>query len=130
VKGVTLELLELDLPTQTLCPTTKNISLFAHGFQLFSSTYFKLHPLQLFPGAKHLLTPILCGQEECKISRPLLPFCLMLAGRTPLLCPHTRLGAVFPVVAAGLRGCVTCAVGVILCKSTPEFRPVSINLLS
>lgn len=127
---VTFELLELDIPAQTFCPTTNTVSLFAHVFQLFSSSHLKLHPHQLVSGAKHLLTPtLLCGQEEHKIHQPLLPSGLTLAGTTPLhgvclLCPHTHM------VATRQSGSVTCAVGVILCKSTSEFRPVGINLLS
>ena len=103
---------------------------------LFSSSCVKLHPLKLFSGAQHLLTSVLlCGQEERKTNQPLLPSSLTLASRTPLhgvrpLCPPPRMEVVFPMVATGQRGSVTCAVEVILCKSTSEFRPVSINLLS
>lgn len=59
---LTFELLELDLPAQTL-PNSKQISLFAPVFQ-FSFSYFKLHPLKLF-GAKPFPRPILLwGHEE------------------------------------------------------------------
>lgn len=131
MKVLTFELLNLNFPAQTLCPTTNTIFIFARVFQ-FSSSYSKLHPLKLFAGANHLLTRIpLCGQEE---QQALLPSSLTVAGRIPLhgvctLCLPTHMEAVFPLAAPGQRGSVTCAVDVILCKSTSEFRPVSINLL-
>lgn len=133
---VTFELLELDLPAQTLYPTANTISLFAHVFQ-FSFSYFKLHPLKLLSGAKSLPTSILlCDQEEQGRTAASAAFSLTLAGRqdsspwglSPL--PHIHMGTVFPMVAAGQRGSSTCAIDVVLCKSTGEFRPVSINLLS
>lgn len=69
------------------------------------------------------------------INQLLLLSSLTLAGRTPLhkvcpLCPHAHMEALFPMLATGWRGSVTCAIEVILCKSSGEFRPVSINLLS
>lgn len=60
---VTFELLELDLPAQTLYPTTNIISLFAHVFQ-FSFSYFKLHPLKLFAAKPFPMPILLCGHEE------------------------------------------------------------------
>lgn len=77
---------------------------------------------------------LLCPQEEHQSSQTLLPSNPPLAGRTPLhgvcpLCP-TWMGALLPMVATGQWGGITCALGVILCKSTSEFRPVSTNLLS
>lgn len=126
------------LPKLSAQQRTPFTYLFAHVFQLFSSTYIKLHPLKCFSGAKPLLTPILLsGQEELKINQPLLPSSLTLAGRTlplhgvcPLCAPPPPPEAVLPMVATGQRDSVTCAIEVILCKSTSEFRPVSINLLS
>lgn len=60
---VTFELLELDLPAQTLYPTTNTISLFAHVF-LFSFSCFKLHPLKLFWAKPFPMPILLCGHEE------------------------------------------------------------------
>lgn len=118
-----------------LYPTANTISLFAHVFQ-FSFSYFKLHPLKLLSGAKPLPTSILlCDQEE-QGQPASAAFSLTLGGRqdsspwdlSPL--PHIHMETVFPMVVAGQRGSSTCATDVILCKSTGEFRPVSINLLS
>lgn len=95
-----------------------------------TSSFISSSCLGLSP-SQHLSSSVV---RKNKVNQPLLPSAwhwqsgLLSMGLVPS-APHTQRSC-FPMVAAGQRGSSTCAIGVVLCKSTGEFRPVSINLLS